>query len=185
MKCHFCTKTYENKIGFSNHVRRCPKNPHRILEIITPEGKEKIKAHLIKMNEGRWKDPKNRQKHSEIMKKVVLQNPESYTSSNRGRTKQIVLDGIKFQGQWEVDFYLWAKESGLSPERPKESFQYEWHGIRWYHPDFYIPSLNLYVEVKGYETERDQAKWVAFPKKLRIIKAAEIKKIREGCFEGL
>jgi hypothetical protein len=119
------------------------------------------------------------------MKKAVLNNPESYTSANRGRIKQTILDGIKLQGQWEVDFYLWAKAQGLDPKRPTEAFQYEWNGSRWYHPDFYIKSLDLYVEVKGYETDRDRAKWLTFPKKLRIIKAKEIKQIREGCFGGL
>jgi hypothetical protein len=119
------------------------------------------------------------------MKKAVLANPESYSSSNRGRTKQIIVDGIKLQGQWEVDFYIWARDSGLAPRRPTEAFKYEWNGERWYHPDFYIPSLGMYVEVKGYETDRDRAKWLTFPKKLRIIKEVEIKQIRKGCFVGL
>jgi hypothetical protein len=44
---------------------------------------------------------------------------------------------------------------------------------------------NLYVEVKGYETDRDRAKWRDFPKKLCIIKEAEIKQIRQGSFMGL
>ena len=43
----------------------------------------------------------------------------------------------------------------------------------------------LVKEVKGYETVRDRAKWLTFPKKLRIIKEEEIKQIRQGCFVGL
>lgn len=119
------------------------------------------------------------------MKRAVLNNPESYSSSNRGRAKQIIVDGIKLIGQWEVDFYLWAKGQGLKPKRPTEAFKYEWNGSRWYHPDFYIESLDLYIEVKGYETDRDRAKWLHFPKKLRIIKKEEIKQIRNNTFEGL
>jgi hypothetical protein len=119
------------------------------------------------------------------MKKAVEKYPESYTSSNRGRTKQIVVDGIKLQGQWEVDFYLWAKNKGLNPQRPTQGFKYIWNGERTYYPDFYIESLDLYVEVKGYETDRDRAKWSQFPKKLCIIKEKEIKEIRKGCFVGL
>jgi hypothetical protein len=119
------------------------------------------------------------------MKKAVERNPEAYSSSNRGWTRQIIVDGIKLQGQWEVDFYLWAKDNGLNPKRPTESFTYEWNGTRSYFPDFYIESLDTYVEVKGYETDRDRAKWLTFPKKLRIIKEAEIKQIRQGCFVGL
>lgn len=66
-----------------------------------------------------------------------------------------------------------------------QGFTYTWNGERTYFPDFYIESLDLYVEVKGYETDRDRAKWLHFPKKLCIIKAAEIKKIRQGSFATL
>ena len=119
------------------------------------------------------------------MKKAVQNNPESYSSSNRGRTKQIIIDGIKLQGQWEVDFYTWAKKQGLDPKRPNKAFKYVWNGERWYHPDFYIDSIDTYIEVKGYETERDRAKWSQFPEKLCIIREQQIKQIRKGCFEGL
>ncbi len=185
MQCKFCSKDYESKIGFSNHVRRCPNNPDRKLEVLTPEGREKIKKTTVTQNRVKWADPEFKKKHSASMKRAVLENPESYSSSNRGRTKQIIIDGIKLQGQWEVDFYLWAKSEGLNPKRPDRAFKYVWNGERWYHPDFYIESMNLYVEVKGYETERDHAKWLQFPEKLRIIKEAEIKQIRKGCFGGL
>jgi len=187
MKCDHCCKEYTNKIGFSNHVRRCPSNPNRIHERSnwTEESRLKISASSKLVNAKRWADPESRKRASESMKRAVINNPESYSSSNRGRTKQIIVDGIKLQGHWEVDFYLWAKEAGLNPKRPTESFRYNWNGERWYHPDFYIESLDLYVEVKGYETDRDRAKWLQFPKKLCIIKEAEIKKIRQGSFATL
>jgi hypothetical protein len=119
------------------------------------------------------------------MRRAVVEYPEAYNSGNRGRTRQIIIDNIKLQGQWEVDFYLWAKENGLNPQRPTEGFKYEWNGIRTYYPDFYIPGMDLYIEVKGYETDRDRAKWLQFPKKLRIIKENEILQIRKNCFRGL
>jgi hypothetical protein len=131
-----------------------------------------------------WDDSR-RKNLSDAMKKAVENNPESYTSSNRGRTKQIMLDGMKFQGQWEVDFYTWAKNAGLNPIRPTTGFKYIWNGERTYFPDFYIESLDMYIEVKGYETDRDRAKWSQFKGNLRIIKEVEIKQIRQGCFERL
>jgi hypothetical protein len=117
------------------------------------------------------------------MKKAVKLYPESYTSSNRGRVKQIIIDGIKLLGQWEVDFYLWAKAKGLDPKRPTIGFKYTWNGERTYFPDFYLPTLNGYVEVKGYETDRDQAKWKYFSEALYIVKEKEIKDIRKDKFE--
>ena len=181
MKCEYCSKEYTNRSGYSNHVRRCPQNSNRITEVLTDEGR----ARIVARNLTHRHSEETKKKLSESMKRAVLANPESYSSSNRGRTKQIIVDGIKLQGQWEVDFYIWARDLGLEPRRPTEAFKYEWHGERWYHPDFYIPSLDMYVEVKGYETDRDRAKWLTFPKKLRIIKEIEIKQIRKGIFVGL
>lgn len=122
-----------------------------------------------------------KRKLSASMKQAVLNNPAAYSSSNRGRTKQLVVDGIKFQGQWEVDFYLWAKASWLNPKRPTTAFKYEWNGVRSYFPDFYIESIG-YVEVKGYETDRDQAKWSQFPQLLYVVKEQEITNIRNNTF---
>lgn len=184
MKCEFCGKEYSSKIGFSNHVRRCPSNPNRKLEQLTDAGKAKMSMSAKRQKQVQWTD-EFRKKHSESMKRAVRDNPDSYSSSNRGRTKQQVIDGIRFQGQWEVDFYLWAKNANLSPIRPMNGFRYEWNGSRLYFPDFYISSLDLYVEVKGYETDRDRAKWRDFPYALRIIKEHDIKQIRLGHFVGL
>lgn len=179
--CVYCGKIIVNKLALGNHQTRCSMNPNRKLQVQTPAGKARS---IAKNKERIWTD-EMRLNHSASMKQAVKENPESYTSSNRGRTKQIIVDGIKLQGQWEVDFYLWAKEKGLNPKRPDRAFKYSWNGERFYHPDFYIESLNLYVEVKGYETDRDRAKWSQFPEKLVVIKSAEIKKIRQGCFNWL
>lgn len=125
-----------------------------------------------------WTD-EMRQNLSSAMKKAVEENPESYTSSNRGRSKQIVVDGIKFQGKWELEFYQYCKRNDIEVQRSNEWFEYEWSGSRKYFPDFYLPSLDLYVEVKGYETDRDRAKWSAFPKQLKIVRKEDIMAMRK------
>jgi len=151
--------------------------------VYSNETKKKISESTKKLNIERWGNPVNRIKQSEAMKRAVELNPESYTSSNRGRVKQIIYDNIKFHGQWEVDFYKWAKAEGIDITRPNRGFKYTWNGERTYFPDFYIESMDLYVEVKGYETERDAAKWSQFPNALCIIKNNEIKMIRAGSFK--
>ena len=40
-------------------------------------------------------------------------------------------------------------------------------------------NLNLYVEIKGYKTERDIAKWLWFPHPLAVVEKDGIKKIRK------
>lgn len=150
------------------------------------ETRKKLSQSTTEINKTRWADPANIAKHSAAMRQAVLDNPESYQGAvNKGRIKIYVIDGVKLQGRWEVDFYLWAKEAGLNPIRNTRSFPYNYNGIRSYFPDFYIESLDLYVEVKGYETDRDLAKWRDFPNKLCIIREKQIKQIRQGTFVGL
>ena len=202
MNCIYCNKEVLSQQSKIQHELRCKQNPHKI-EVKPSYGmlgkkgsnqyikgtakplSDESRYKIGKSGRGRvWTD-EMKQQHSISMKRAVLANPESYSSSNRGRTKQIIIDGINLQGKWEVAFYLWAKGQGLNPIKPTEGFPYEWNGTRSYYPDFYIKSLDLYIEVKGYETERDRAKWLHFPKKLRIIKACEIKQIRNNTFAGL
>ena len=63
-----------------------------------------------------------------------------------------------------------------------KGFKYEWNGIRTYFPDFYLPDKNIYVEVKGYKTERDAAKWDQFPEQLLKILKDDIIEIRHNSF---
>lgn len=210
MTCNFCGKVCKNINSLRNHERLCKLNPNReftppksqawydsmskrrgrgtnqftkaketgIPYIIKESTRKKI-SEISKMQV--WSDER-RLLHSIMMKNVVELHPESYTSSNRGRTKQIIFDGIKFQGSWELDYYKWSIENSIEIERCKEFFEYEWNGIRKYFPDFYLPKLDIYVEIKGYETERDRAKWSQFPKKLLIIRKKDIIDIRKKCF---
>jgi hypothetical protein len=151
-------------------------------EIPKHTAETKAKGLATKQKNGSLKHTEeSKRKLSAIMKLAVKNNPESYSSANRGRTKQIIVDGIKLQGQWEVDFYNWAKGAGLNPVRPSKSFKYDWNGIRSYFPDFYIESIG-YVEVKGYETSRDRAKWTQFPELLFVVREQAIKDIRNNAF---
>ena len=152
---------------------------------ISDETRRKLSESSTRVNNERWSSEENRKKQSESMKKAVEKYPESYTSSNRGRTKQIIVDGIKFQGKWELEFYQFCKDNNIQIERSNEWFEYEWNGTRKYFPDFYLVEKDMYVEVKGYETDRDRAKWSAFPKTLKIIRKEDIVAIRQGCFGGL
>ena len=207
MFCIFCQKSVKNKNSKYQHEIRCKNNPNKIevkssmgmlgkkgsnqfikasklglpKPIVSKETRKKISETSKKQV---WTETR-RKNLSESMKRAVEKYPESYSSSNRGRTKQIIYDGIKFQGQWELDFYKWTEKENLNAVRVTEGFPYIWNGERTYFPDFYIESLDLYVEIKGYETDRDKAKWKQFPKKLRVIKKKEINEIKKNCFGGL
>ena len=170
MNCQFCQKKYDTGRALANHSRRCPNNPNRIIEKMTSDGLER----MIRKNKNiRWTDER-KLKHSMIMKEAVRKYPESYNTGNKGRVKRIEYDGLSFQGKWELYFYQWCKRNDVKIEKCNEWFEYEWNGIRKYFPDFILLDYEVYVEVKGYKTERDAAKWNQFKKKLLIVDKKDI-----------
>ena len=179
LSCLYCEKLTEDYSCLTVHESMCPKNPSRGDRSPSEETKKKLSL-VIK---GRKMSDEFRLKVSEAMKRAILEHPESYTSSNRGRVKQIIVDGVKLHGSWEATFYSWAKENNLNPERCLTGFDYFWNGKnRKYFPDFYLPNLDLYVEVKGYETEQDREKWRQFPKKIIVLKKEEIRSILKDTY---
>jgi len=147
---------------------------------ISKETREKISRATKASNAIRYADPEYRKRLSESMKLAVERNPESYGASNRGRTKRIDKHGISFQGKWELEFFEWCLDNHVEVVRPTEGFKYFWKGERTYFPDFFLPALDLFIEVKGYETERDKAKWRYFPRRLLVVRRADIEKIRRN-----
>lgn len=196
--CPSCSREFSSKQGCSRHFSYCSKNPNRKL-VYPGTGKRGTnqwikaketgiefvydplsgkKAQETKIKNGTNKhSAETKKKISTAMKLAVLKYPESYTSSNRGRTKQIEKYGIKFQGSWELKYYEYCLVKGIEIVRCRDCFTYEWNGVRSYTPDFYHPDTDTYVEIKGYETDRDRAKWRDFPKKLIVIKAKEINEL--------
>jgi hypothetical protein len=199
LKCKFCNRDEKSNMSKAQHETYCKLNPAGQIRKpsfgmlgkkgsnqfikgnanpMTEEGREKIRQK----NRNRiWSD-EDKARHSISMKRAVENNPESYSSSNRGRTKQIIYKGIKFQGNWELDFYKWCEQNKIPCIRNTQGFKYEWNGTRTYFPDFYLTNTNEYVEVKGYKTERDTCKWEQFPEKLRTILKEDIIKIRQNSF---
>jgi hypothetical protein len=68
--------------------------------------------------------------------------------------------------------------NGIKCERNIKQFSYEWNGVRKYNPDFYLPEYDMFVEIKGYETSRDLAKWSSVTN-LIVIKGNEIEEIKK------
>lgn len=201
LNCKFCNREAATLNSNSQHELYCKSNPDRRIKkasmgmlgkkganqytygaIMSEDTRTKLRESSTKLNNERWSNPENRIKHSAAMKRAVANNPESYTSSNRGRTKQIIYKGIKFQGSWELSFYRWCEANEVECNRNSEGFAYEWNGTRTYFPDFYLPAFNAYVEVKGYKTEQDDAKWKQFPKKLLVVVKKDIDMIKKDCY---
>lgn len=154
--------------------------------IISEDTRQKMsEANRIRRGPEFWTNERKR-KHSRIMHEVVKKNPESYGSSNVcGRVKIEQYKGEKFHGKWEVMVAKWLDKHNIKWIRSSiKPIPYQW-GKKYhlYFPDFYLPELDLYIEVKGNEVERDRCKWDAVPN-LVVIKLKEIKLIRENKLEA-
>ena len=126
------------------------------------------------------------------MKKAVDDNPESYSSKNVcGRVKTIkTIDSLGNEtsclGKWELLVIDYLNKNNIRwSNKIEENFQYYWNGsYHRYFPDFKLIDYdNVFIEVKGYERDRDKAKWKQFPHKLIIIKKEEIEKLKTNKFQ--
>lgn len=182
MSCQFCGKEISIR-GLKNHEIRCSKNPDRVLQ--KPHNPEDVKRKLSIATTRYYADPANREKHSKIMQKAVLDNPESYSDRNVvGRSKHFICDGVRYNSTWEYVVATYLTEMGIKWVRSNikpipYQFENRWH---LYFPDFLLEEYNVYVEVKGYQTDRDVAKWSQADKKVIVLKDAEIKSIKNGTF---
>jgi len=99
---------------------------------------------------------------------------------NAGRCKHISYlcqngDVVDIQGTWELKFVTFMDLGNIRWERNRVGYKYIFNDKdHLYFPDFFLPELDVYVEVKGYEIERDRHKWRQFPFKLLIVKKEEI-----------
>lgn len=187
MKCIYCGKSFDYKTkkhmssALKNHQHRCSKNPNRVLQKCSEEKIEQWKKKISENTIKYYSNPENRKKFSERMKQVVLENPESYSDKNIvGRTKHFTIDGIRYNSSWEYEVAQYLSESNVKWKRSKiEPEKYFWNNSwHFYFPDFYLEDYDCYIEVKGYETDRDREKWKQSKKKVIVIKQKELDLIR-------
>lgn len=117
------------------------------------------------------------------MRRVAKEKPESYSAVNiNGRTKKIKYCDVLLDGSWEVEFAKWCDSNSIEWIKNLQGFNYVWNNQNHtYYPDFFLPALNIFVEVKGYIRDKDLEKWKVVHN-LKIIKYQEILKIKKRIF---
>ena len=208
LTCKFCSKECKNNNSLKNHERLCPSNVDRIyingmlgkkgsnqyikareLGLSDPVMSDETRLKISIANNRIWTD-EQKTNQSIKMKATVKKYPESYSKSNvSGRTKLYdVIDSngnpTKVKGTWELIVANYLTDKNIHWINDIEGFPYEWNGTRLYYPDFYCKDLDLYVEVKGYETERDRCKWQVVHN-LLVLRKEEINQIKTNKFKGL
>lgn len=170
--CKYCRKEFDNGWQLGGHQSQCLSNPKSI------ETKKKIGNTL----RGKPLSKTHKRLISIAMKKAINDHPESYSSNNVcGRTKLIKYNGFTLNGKWELNVAEFLDDNNIKwTNIIDEEIYYKWNGKNHrYFPDFYLEDFDLYIEVKGYQRDRDIEKWKSL-NNLIILKNKEISKIQKG-----
>lgn len=193
MECTFCNKIVNGLAGLSQHQKYCKSNPDRVEKIGSSNaGRKKGKQYYVyQKGKPAWNkglEGKKGPKHSQETKDIIAQQKiELYASGwepTCGRCKKIsytspIAGEVKLDGNWEVIMAQYLDKEKINWVRNRVRFPY----IRpegknaTYQPDFYLRDLDVYIEVKGYETDLDRCKWSQFPKKLLVVRKDDIKNL--------
>ena len=196
--CKYCGKECKNTNSLKNHERLCKSNPNRQESPfvkynktkgdvwnkgLTKETDERVRrngesiSNLYKSGkiknwcDGLTKDTDKRLlKMSEKISDTVLENVKNDNWHNSfGKSKIVKYKGIKFHGNWEVEFAKFLDTHNIEWERNTQKFEYSFENkTHHYTPDFYLPEFDLFIEIKGYPTQRDFCKWNDFPNDKRL-----------------
>lgn len=171
-------KRKELGIKGTNHYIKA-KNENKPIPIVSKETREKISLAA----KGKVFSEERKKQHSEIMKEVVKKYPKSYSVNNvSGRTKNIKYKEFILKGNWELNFAKYLDINNIKWTNIVKGIEYEWNdSIHLYFPDFYLIDYDVFIEIKGFERERDYCKWKSL-KNLIIIRKKEIEEINKNIF---
>lgn len=191
MHCKFCNKECKNPNSLRNHERLCKLNPERQT---TPFQDPEKYAEIVKNrgNKNQWSNPdyvlsdETRRKLSATTKLRNKLESEATKQKRRDSINNRVANGtwhtslaknhhyfykgVNLHGNWELQYAIWLDKNNIKWSRCTESFEYYFEGKqRKYTPDFYLQDTGEYIEIKGYKTSKDDAKWSQFPKDKTLI----------------
>lgn len=199
--CLHCNKELKNKLALAGHLRACKLNPlakgspfkqrwenglPAWNKGLTKDTDQRMKNVAVKNKETHSAKPTFRGRFHTAESKQLMSNSRRalYDSGWEpvcGRSKKYsytspIAGLVKVDGTWELKVCHHLDSVGVKWERNRKRFSY----IRpdgkhaTYQPDFFVHEWNTFIEVKGYETELDRAKWLQFPHRLEIWKRDKI-----------
>jgi hypothetical protein len=195
--CKFCQTEKKTANSLRNHERLCKLNPEKQTtwiqnnhteaqvrrgksgflngaskaklegrEFIVKESTRKLISTAVKSRSSEFHDDISKKVSKTVQEKV--KNGEWHTSL--ARNMHIDYKGNDLHGTWELKYAQYLDSLNINWVRNKDSFKYFFEGKeRYYTPDFYLIDSDEYIEIKGYKTEKDDAKWSQFPKHRTLI----------------
>ena len=199
--CQFCSKACKNNNSQRNHERLCKSNPNKqeptkvFGKRSKPGGNKYTKATKLGLpkpvvsDETREKiSSANKSRSKELTQSIGEKSSKTILEKARNGEWHVSLaknmhynyQGVDLHGTWELRLAMYMDDNKITWWRCDDIFEYEFDGRTLsYQPDFYLPKFDLYIEVKGYATEKDFAKWKQFPKdkNLVILKEYDLKEL--------
>ncbi len=125
----------------------------------------------------------HKNKISETVSEKVKNNNWHYSFSNIRTYKfnSKYAGKVNLMGLWELRYAEYLDSNNIKWRRPTEKFKYCYQelkrGYGFYTPDFYLIDKDVWVEIKGFQTNKDTAKWEQFPHTLKVLKGRDLKHV--------
>ncbi len=201
--CQYCCDVKNTIKSVRSHERLCKSNPNRAPSPFS--NPDVYKNRKIKKKNNQYTKAKEtgveysmsdetrkklsdaiKNRSPELLEKVGKSISESVNKkvsdgtwhTSLAKRMHVEYKGVGLHGLWELKYAQYLDEIGVVWERNTASFPYEFEGkVRRYTPDFYLPMTDEYVEIKGYKTEKDEAKWSQFPLTLVVLMGEDLKSL--------
>lgn len=201
----FCSRTCRNeyasfvnkeaaKDAYELDPKRCPCSAaipfdyRHTRQFCSPEHRREYQAK-------RQKDPENWVTFNCLNCGTEVTRPKNYggsmvqkycsneCSAKHNRTKQhiVIEDAMVLDSPYEALFYGLLRLWKIPVERADRSRAISVNGSGWYCPDFYLPDMDIWVEIKGFEEEDHRlryAAWRMFGRKLAVLRRLELHSLR-------
>lgn len=209
-KCPYCNKIF-TKFGICNHII-CKHTESGIQRVKT---NSKMLSKKLKGCKS-WNKGLTKETHPSLKKASETHKKNNYVPWNKGKKncysketlenistsmKRVAKErvschgvGKAYQGwykdywcdsQWELAFVIYCLDHNIEIKRCNEGFKYSYNNeIHFYYPDFIVN--NEYIEIKGYQNEKDLCKFNSFPKDkiLKVYRYNDLKPIFSYIFDN-
>ena len=203
--CKFCGKALISKNALIQHEIRCANNPNKLLtkHNSTGSGKKLVAwnkgltketdsrilkgclTFITNHKQGKHKyrtgecNPSHKQAVRDKISLTCLRKSKNGTwHTSLAKELHYNYKGNDLHGTWELRYALYLDKNNRIWVRNKERFEYTYKNkVRYYTPDFYLVDTNEYIEIKGYCSGKDYAKWKQFPttEKLIVLREKDLK----------
>lgn len=193
LTCCYCGKECKNNNSLCNHERLCSMNlNHQISNLISyiknshsPWNKgltiedERVAKNAMHIREHYKQNPNPRRGISlpqhikdKISNTILEKSRKGEWHTSLAKNMHYKYKGEDLHGSWELEYAKYLDAKKIKWIRNKKQFTYYFEGKqRYYTPDFYLEESRIFIEIKGFQTAKDEAKWKQFPssEKLQVL----------------